>query len=240
MNYFELLKREDISSELSQNQLLRKDFLIKKKDSLEIYYAPFDHINSQASVIIVGITPGWQQMQDSFRIAIRAHHDGLSREDVCKKVKKASSFVGSMRKNLIVMLDDLSLNDKLGIESSASLFSQNNHLLHTTSALRYPVFKDGKNYTGSSPSPIKNSFLWDEINERLISEMSLFKNRLIVPLGKTVVEILLKLRSERRLNENIILDGFPHPSGANGHRKKQFESNRVIMTDQIKSWNFIQ
>ena len=165
MNYFDRLRNEKRSVELTQKTLLRDDYLMKKEGVLEIYYAPFEYINHQASVIIVGITPGWQQMQDSFKIAIESIHNGLSREDSLKNVKKHSSFVGSMRTNLIEMLDGLKLNEKLKIQSSLSLFNESNHLLHTTSALRYPVFKDGKNYTGSSPSPIKNSFLLEEIND---------------------------------------------------------------------------
>ena len=236
MNYFDRLRNEKRSVELTQKTLLRDDYLMKKEGVLEIYYAPFEYINHQASVIIVGITPGWQQMQDSFKIAIESIHNGLSREDSLKNVKKHSSFVGSMRTNLIEMLDGLKLNEKLKIQSSLSLFNESNHLLHTTSALRYPVFKDGKNYTGSSPSPIKNSFLWEEINDSLVNEMSLFKSKLIIPLGKTVSEILSQIKSDGKLNENILLDGFPHPSGANGHRKKQFQMNSSNMAKKIKDW----
>ena len=236
MNYFDRLRNEKRSVELTQKTLLRNDYLMKKEGVLEIYYAPFEYINDQASVIIVGITPGWQQMQDSFKIAIESIHNGLSMEESLKNVKKHSSFVGSMRTNLVEMLDGLKLNEKLKIQSSLSLFNEHNHLLHTTSALRYPVFKDGKNYTGSSPSPIKNSFLWEEINDSLVNEMSLFKSKLIIPLGKTVSEILSQIKSDGKLNENILLDGFPHPSGANGHRKKQFQMNSSNMAKKIKDW----
>tara|TARA_Y100001935_G_scaffold254512_1_gene263787 strand:+ start:103 stop:825 length:723 start_codon:yes stop_codon:yes gene_type:complete len=236
MNHFDQLKNEKKNVELSQKILLRNDYLIKKEGVLEIYYAPFEYINSQASVIIVGITPGWQQMLDSFSVAIESIHNGLSKDEVLRNVKKRSSFAGSMRKNLIQMLDELKLNEKLNIKSSLSLFKESNHLLHTTSALKYPVFKNGKNYTGSSPSPIKNSFLWEEINNGLVNEMSLFKSKLIIPLGKTVSEILSQIKSDGNLNENILLDGFPHPSGANGHRKKQFQMNRSDMAKKIKDW----
>ena len=66
--------------------------------------------------------------------------------------------------------------------------------------------------------------------------MSLFKSKLIIPLGKTVSEILSQIKSDGKLNENILLDGFPHPSGANGHRKKQFQMNSSNMAKKIKDW----
>lgn len=50
-----------------------------------------------------------------------------------------------MRKNLIEMLDGLERPKALGIVSGALLFSDRRDLLHTTSAIRYPVFVDGQN-----------------------------------------------------------------------------------------------
>ena len=49
-------------------------------------------------------------------------------------------------------------------------------------------------------------------------------------------EILLKIQYENKLNDNFILNGFPHPSRANGHRAKQFESNKESMKEIIKEW----
>ena len=46
------LKKIDTSS------IVNKEFLIEKDGNIEIYYAPFDYINSKAKIAIVGITPG--------------------------------------------------------------------------------------------------------------------------------------------------------------------------------------
>ena len=62
------------------------------------------------------------------------------------------------------------------------------------------------------------------------------KEKLIIPLGKSVNEVLSKIQSENNLNNNFILNGFPHPSGANGHRAKQFENNKKEMQSIIKKW----
>ena len=205
------------------------------QDAIEHNLAKANLTNSQKDRKIWNIPACYEDSYALDRELIQATH-GLSKDEVLRNVKKRSSFAGSMRKNLIQMLDELKLNEKLNIKSSLSLFKESNHLLHTTSALKYPVFKNGKNYTGSSPSPIKNSFLWEEINNGLVNEMSLFKSKLIIPLGKTVSEILSQIKSDGKLNENILLDGFPHPSGANGHRKKQFQMNSSNMAKKIKDW----
>lgn len=51
-------------------------------------------------------------------------------------------------------------------------------------------------------------------------------NVLIIPLGKAVEEVLELMISEELIKKEQCLLGFPHPSGANGHRKKQFEANK--------------
>ena len=38
---------------------------------------------------------------------------------------------------------------------------------------------------------------------------------LLIPLGKAVEEVLIKLKEDGVIKENQILIGFPHPSGAN-------------------------
>ena len=42
---------------IGTSSIVNKEFLIKKDGNIEIYYAPFDYINSKAKTVIVGITP---------------------------------------------------------------------------------------------------------------------------------------------------------------------------------------
>ena len=64
-------------------------------------------------------------------------------------------------------------------------------------------------------------------------------NILLIPLGKAVEEVLLKLKDEGILSENQILIGFPHPSGANVNRLIQFEENKKKMIEFIE-WKKFQ
>ena len=54
---------------LLKADILNHQFLVSAHNGLEIYYAPFDFVNVTAKVVIVGITPGWTQMQIAFHHA---------------------------------------------------------------------------------------------------------------------------------------------------------------------------
>ena len=127
---------------IDKKNVVSKDFLVNKDGNIEIYYAPFDYINSKAKIVIVGITPGLQQMTQSFQVI----KDGKS----LKEVKDLSSFKGSMRTTLIKYMDELKINKKLKIKSCESLFDLHSKYLHTTSLVKYPVFDKGRNYSGSN------------------------------------------------------------------------------------------
>lgn len=230
------VRNERLKNSFTKEDLMKEKYLVSSKDKIEIYYAPFDYVNTNAALIIVGITPGWSQMQKSFKTVIEELNENDDFSLALKKVKSECSFAGSMRVNLIKMLDELEIDQKLNIQSTSQLFNDENNFLHSTSVIKYPVFNNGKNYTGSSPSPLKSEILWEQIKNSFIPEINQFKGKLIVPLGKTVNEVLLKIQSEGKLNDNYILNGFPHPSGANGHRAKQFEKNKENMKSIIGEW----
>ena len=127
---------------INKSIVTNNKFLINKEGNIKIYYAPFDYVNSKAKIMIVGITPGLQQMLQSFQVI----NDGKS----LKEVKDLSSFKGSMRTTLIKYMNALKVNKKLKIKSCESLFDLHSKYLHTTSLVKYPVFDKGRNYSGSN------------------------------------------------------------------------------------------
>src|SRR5208337_1074706 len=150
---------------------------------------------------------------------------------------KQASFAGTMRDNLVSMLDELELQKALGIDSCSSLFSENYDLAHTTSAIRYPVFVNGKNYTGSRPDILKSYLLRKYISEVLAKELQIVDSALIIPLGKSAAsEALQYLVNIELINPGRCLFNFPHPSGANGWRKKQFEQMKPQLKQKIAKW----
>jgi hypothetical protein len=223
-------------SKYSKDELLVDELRIFKNDELEIYYAPFGWINESARIAIVGITPGFTQMEIAVRVARQALLEGAPPEAALQVVKAQARFAGSMRTNLITMLDDLGVAEHLGIEGCSGLFTEHLHLLHSTSTLRYPVFKSKKNYTGHGPKIRGVPELMSYVTDELQPELEAVPGALIVPLGKAVEEVLAGLAADGRLCPDRVLFGFPHPSGANGHRQRQFDGLRGELTGKAREW----
>ncbi|GIP22066.1 uracil-DNA glycosylase family protein [Paenibacillus sp. J22TS3] len=215
------------SRRLTPTDLLTPDFLMEQSGPIQMYYAPHnEYLNASASVVITGITPGWTQMRAAYESAAASLAEGLGDAEVCMKSKKAASFAGPMRNNLINMLDELGLQTVLKLPTCRELFGQERTLLHTTSLLRFPVFVHGKNYTGASPALLSHALLRNRGLGFIREELALLDQRaLIIPLGKAVEQTMRAAQKEGWLEGRHILWGFPHPSGANGHRVSQFRAN---------------
>jgi hypothetical protein len=199
-------------------------FLVNKENDIEIYYAPFDYVNPKAKIMIVGITPGLQQMLQSFEVI----NEGKS----LKEVKNLSSFKGSMRTTLVKYLNELKVNKKLKIKSCESLFNKDNKYLHTTSLVKYPVFDKGKNYSGANI--LKKRMLLDFIEKNFLKELKIHQNNIIIPLGNTVSSTIEYLNNKYNLKLSCFLEGFPHPSGANARKNIQFKENKSRMLELLK------
>ena len=204
---------------IDKKSVISKDFLVNKDENIEIYYAPFDYINSKAKIVIVGITPGLQQMIQSFQVI----KDGKS----LKEVKDLSSFKGSMRTTLIKYMDELKISKILKIKSCESLFNLDSKYLHTTSLVKYPVFDKGKNYSGANI--LKKKILINFIEKNFLKELKTLKKAIIIPLGNTVSSTIEYLNNKYNLKLACFLKGFPHPSGANARKNIQFKENKRNM-----------
>ena len=198
-----------------------------------VYYAPVEWQNQGARLAIIGVTPGFTQMEIAIRVVRRELLAGADPGTACKRGKYAASFAGPMRQNLVGMLDDLKLPGLLGCPAEA-LFTTSSDLLHTTSAVRFPAFVEGQNYTGSRPRLVHSRFLMKYVRERLAPELSSLRRAAFLPLGKAVEEALRLLEDEGRIPAGRTLYGFPHPSGANGHRIRQYENSRAALSDALR------
>lgn len=218
----------------AKEDLLIPDFLLHQEGQLRMFYAPHnEYFNPQAKIVIVGITPGWTQMELAFRQARICLEQGLPEEQIYKQVKRAARFAGSMRKNLVDMLNALELQHYLRIENCEQLFQEEDHLLHTTSGLKYPVFLAQSNYNGHSPCFVRTPFLREFALESLKLELARLDRPVLIPLGKSVEAVFRLLTAEGLVHTEQCLWGFPHPSGANGHRSRVFMQEKDNMKEFI-------
>lgn len=208
----------------------------KKQYQLSMYYAPFDYVNDQAMIAIIGITPGEQQMLIAFKAARTALAAGQSYVEACTQAKIQASFAGQMRVNLIDWLNGIGLPTALGISTSKDLFESQRDLLHTTSAIRYPTLINGKNYSGYSPSWNRVTVLNRHVRHLLASELRRMNNALIVTLGRTVREAVLASMSGESVADRLI--NLPHPSSGKGYedRKKDYMAHRSEYGEKVSNW----
>lgn len=201
---------------------LPAELLLASEGNLQTFYAPFDHVNTGARVVLCGITPGLQQASRALDEARKQLRQGASIEHAKQAAKETASFAGPMRNNLTSLLDHIGLQTLLGIDSCARLFDTHRHLVHYTSALRYPVFLDGQNYSGS-PAMLSRPSLRHQVETHLAEEIrTLGPQCLYVPLGPKVTEVFQHLHAKGLLKAEQLLDGLPHPSGANAERISYF------------------
>ena len=222
---------------LTREQLQGPEFLLHQAGRLAIYYAPFDYVNPQAKVVLVGITPGFRQME----IALRASRDALLAGDtdyaaICARVKYQASFAGPIRRFLLTILDGVGIPQALGIPASASLYAERSDLLQTSAVVRHPVFINGADWTGHTPpvrsNPLLRRYLW----EVMLPELRAVPAAIIVSLGKCASDALDTLVAADTLDPARCLIGLPHPSGANGHRHTQFARVQPELTERVAAW----
>lgn len=200
---------------------LREKLLLAKEGNLEVCYAPFEYINPEARIVIVGITPGQTQMVNAIKEARKQLDTGASDLQAMIAAKKTGAFSGAMRPNLVALLDGIGLNRWLGLPSCDALFGTAANLVQTTSVLRNPVFVDGDNYNGT-PNMTGHSLLRKQLITYFGEDIKALPNAVFVPLGDKVAEALHFLADEKLLARDRILDGLPHPSGANAERIAYF------------------
>ena len=204
--------------ELTQCDLL----LLKTLGPVQSFYAPFEAINHDAKVVIVGICPGQQQWRNALIAAKDGLEQQLSEENILKLAKNSGAFSGPIRKNLTQLLDHIGLHNQLGIQTTAELFSNHQDMVQMCSVLQQCILVNGKNYAGSTPAMLKNELLKQHIDDYFIPMVQQLPNAIYIPLGKGVDEVLNYVSSLGYLNDQQILAGLPHPSGANAERIKYF------------------
>jgi len=188
--------------------------------NLTCYYAPFDHINHDATIVIVGITPGRTQMNRALIASQRALRDRHGDTLALQQVKQHASLSGAMRPRIVAMLNRLGYAKSLGIECCSLLWAEHHQRVHFCSVLKYPIFVNGKDYSGQ-PNLFNVPELQQLLYNEFVHDLSLINpNAVVVPLGEMVASVLTILQQQGQIRQQLTtfnnkVVAPPHPSGAN-------------------------
>jgi hypothetical protein len=230
------IRRLPVKRPLTTADIFKPAFRLEQHGRLEIYYAPMDWLRPTARIAIVGITPGQATALIAYQTAVAGLAAGHSPARLLNDVKAAAPFSG-FRAQLVQWLEYLGVHRHLGLTSAQALWTdEGRRYFHSTSAVRYPVLADGKNYNGTSPTLAKHPLLTHYVDEVLGPELAAIPDALVVPLGVRVDEAIARLISAGALSASRCLVGFPHPSGSNGHKTKQWEANRAGLKRKVTRW----
>ena len=214
-------------------QVTAPELLLWRMGQLSIHYAPWDWVNTDAKVMLVGITAGHHQANEALSEVRRCLDAGLSSEDALRSADAVGSFSGPMRANLVSMLDGIGVAEGLGIGSCARLFDTHHHLAAHVSAIDYPVFVDGANYGGANPPLVRHPALRALVVACLGPRVAMAPAALVLPLGKAAQAAVELLIDQGLLDRDRCVLGFPHPSGANGWRVRQYQAHRHELTKAV-------
>jgi len=113
LDRFRSLITKATESELKNDPTLGGTLIMDRAGRLTVSYAPFEHIQRTARVVIVGITPGAVQASNALIAAREGILAGRSHANVFAQAKTFASFSGPMRTNLVAMLDQIGLAQRL-------------------------------------------------------------------------------------------------------------------------------
>ncbi len=210
---------------------LPAELTLFEDERLSVVFTPFDCSNRSAKVILVGLTPGRFQLDLALRQAGTSLRAGKPLDDAVREAKSVAAFAGATRTNLVSMLDGIGLHDALGIDSSESLFGEDSALADSTSAICHAVFVKDRNYSGSPPIA-SHPILRAAASQVLTANLAATPEAVVIPLGRAAASGVAIADVDPK---RVVLN-FPHPSGGNGHRSRQFAAEREALREVIAHW----
>lgn len=193
------------------------------------FYAPFDWVNEDADVVLIGITPGRAQAKAALKSLRGALRRGLTAPDAARVAKQAASFDGDMREIAAQLMNRFMFPKLFGLRDTAELFGSASHRAHYTSLLRYPVLhwqtkkKKGQEITGwfdysGGDSAFSVEMLRRSIDQHFEPEIAQFKHAWLVPFGPVPAMALESMVARGLVDPDRVLPGVNHPSGTQWNR----------------------
>ncbi len=122
-DYRHVIEKLPNKEKLTKEDLFIEELLVDRKGNVEVFYAPHnEYINKEAKIMIVGITPGFEQMTTAIGIAKRGLNAGIDISEIQRECKSQARFSGAIRRNLVSMMDEIAFNKILRVKSCSELF----------------------------------------------------------------------------------------------------------------------
>jgi hypothetical protein len=224
MDRYQFARFADSLKRLGAAGIRTQEFVLGRDKNLELQYIPFEHVNLEARLVIVGITPGNTQISSAYQKAQDLLKAGRPESEILVEVIKTGAFAGGtrtnrggMRANLVKMLHHFQFDRLLGISDAATLWAENAHLLHSTSVVPHAAFKSGKMFAGGFDKVKKSKLLFECFMDCFVpSAQEMPTETLFVGLGKCPQAALEWCIESGILQRRQVLGAFCHPSGQGG------------------------
>jgi hypothetical protein len=193
-------------------------------------YVPFEHVNTEARLVIVGITPGPIQRDDACEEASRLLRRGLPDDEILRVVKKYAAFGGPvMRPNLERMIDALGIMTLLGGGRAAELWEGRANLLHATSVVPHAAFDKGKPFAGSFEEIQRVEVLRRSFERDFLPTLRhLRRDAYFIGLGPTPAAALSFAANKGLIDRSRILGWLAHPSKSGGSQVSVYLGEKKV------------
>ena len=214
----------DALTSLDADGVQAPELVLGREKSYELRYIPFEHVNRNAKLVIVGITPGNNQLALAYKRAQDLLKAGKAEADILREVKKAAAFGGSgVRPNLLRMLRHFHFERLLGISDVETLWGPDAHLLHTTSVVPHAAFRAGRRFAGSFREIMASSLLAECFMDCFVASVrEISTEALFIGLGPCPQAALDWCVRKGVLQRGQVLGAFCHPSAAGGSRTRYY------------------
>lgn len=205
-------------SQLGEAGVGNSIFTLGTEFRYQLQYIPFEHVNRDARIVVVGITPGMNQLRLAYESAKVGLNANWGTEKTLKYIKQQGAFGGSaMRPNLLKMLRHFDFGRLLGIDDVTSLWGSNSQLLHTTSVVPHAAFRAGKMFAGSFDEVMRSRLLRECFEESFLPTVAeLSPDAMYVGLGPCPLDALKWCADHGLIKRSQLLGAFCHPSSSGG------------------------
>lgn len=217
---------ETLPAGTKSSDLLRLDEDRKHR----LYYVPFEHKNPAARLVVVGITPGPNQLELAIQAVQRLKT--LPAAQLQAEVKRQAAFgSSSMRPNLLKMLSHFRTAERLGIGAETDLWGSAWPMFQTASVVPHAAFElngDGaeKMFNGKFSEVLASPVLKRCFEAEFLPLVrAMNRSAVWVGLGPTP-RAALEWCAEQGLLDQRQVASFAHPSTSAGSQVGYFVRER--------------